>query len=591
MLRNGRQVRSRQRQDIVAARATLVVILFFAAYVVLLGRMVQVQVLRHAHYAKKAAEIQNRPFAIPATRGQIRDRHGAIFATNLTGYSVSVRPDAVNKSHTKEGLAVLAAMPDVGHDGAERLLAREDPALVCSWIPADLGDKTKKLGIPGIDLKSADKRVYPQNRELAYLVGLTDMAGDGTEGIEHPRNKELGGADGYRKGLATGLHSRLRFIPGHKTEEVEPQDGQNIVLTIDLQLQHIVERYLAEGFQKCKPKRGIAIMMDPYTGEILAFAVTPSPDPNNRKTLTPDMLANYGGMWDAFEPGSTLKPFTVCGALDKGKITMQSHFYCGGTYAVGNRTVHCHIDHGGGGHGSSDPRRVVVMSCNVAMAQIALRCGSQIVYDNLRAFGFGEKTGSDLPKESSQPIADPDTWRPIRLANISFGQGVAVTPLQLVTAYSVFANGGLLMEPHCILALENGDGVVTMRCEPKERRRVIPLELAKTMGDALFGVVEEGTADKTVRMDEYTAAGKTGTAQKAGPHGYGAGFVASFVGYAPYTNPRFALIVIYDAPTVGHFGASVAGPVWKAIAEETLRTMRVPPDRAPSAVKVVSAAY
>jgi stage V sporulation protein D (sporulation-specific penicillin-binding protein) len=578
MYRNGRQGKSQHKHGFSLTRATLILVFFLLCYAALLGRMTMIQIGRHKELRDRALEVQIRSVKTAARRGRILDRNGTVLAANVPGYSVSVRRDAIrDRDRVREVLITLLGLSE---RRAEAILDWPGAALAAPWVSRDEGDRIKALGLSGVDVAPADRRAYPRGSEATHLLGITDCTGRGREGIEAAYDKELAAKPGSREGFVAALGNRVCFLPGLETKDVEARDGRSLTLTLDSRIQRLVECRLAEGLERCQAKRGIAVMMDPLTGDILAFAYLPAPDPNDRTTLTKEMVRGYGGIWDACEPGSTMKPFTVAAALAGGAARLDTPFNCSGTLAIGKRTIHCHVDDPGTyGHGSVDLRTIVVRSCNVGVAQVAERVGARALYDALRGFGFGESTGSDLPSERSPSIAPPDTWRPIRLANVGFGQGVMATPVQLVAAYSVFANGGVLMEPHCVLRIEDTDGNVVLDRQPRQRRRVLSPEVAQTMREILLGVVEQGTGRQTVRMEGYTAAGKTGTAQKAGPHGYERRYVASFIGFAPYTKPRFTLLVMYDEPKAGHFGAQVAGPVWKAIAEDTLRCMRVLPDR------------
>ncbi|MBC8102593.1 MAG: penicillin-binding protein 2, partial [Cytophagales bacterium] len=346
-------------------------------------------------------------------------------------------------------------------------------------------------------------------------------------------------------------------------------------LTLDSDLQHAVQRSLAAACEKSHAAGGTAIVLDPKTGDILALANCPTYNVNDRARTSPECRMNRA-VTAPFEPGSTLKVITAAAALEEHLVSASSDFYCTGRMKVGRRSIGCaHGDQ----HGSESLNDVIKNSCNIATAQMGFKLGKTTLHRYEKLFGFGEKLESGLPGESRGLLTPPEQWSDIQLANVAFGQGISVTPLQLAAAYAAIANDGVYLRPRIVRGVRNPDTEQVTPDPIPQGRRVVSPQTAQEMRRMLQSVVDGGTG-KLAQLDSYTAGGKTGTAQIAENGHYGGKFVASFVGMAPAAAPQFVVLVAITDPKGGHYGGVVAGPVFKEICEKALIARRVPRDKA-----------
>jgi stage V sporulation protein D (sporulation-specific penicillin-binding protein) len=353
--------------------------------------------------------------------------------------------------------------------------------------------------------------------------------------------------------------------------------GNSAVLTVDLDIQSIAEEELAKAVENARAAGGAAIVMDPKTGEVLALASQPGFDPNEfwrypRQNWVPHSVAS------PYEPGSTFKVITACAAIEEGVMSHGETYNCTGSRAVGRHTINCARHAGSGAHGVVDLDEMIVKSCNVGMATVAMALGADRLHKWVARFGFGEKTGIELAGESRGIVASPSRWSLVQLANIGFGQGISVTPIQLLSAYCAVANGGYRVYPRVIKAITTPDGGIEYP-EPPKRERLLSEATAERMRRVMTRVVEEGTG-KAARIPGRLVAGKTGTAQKPTPGaGFRAGlYIGSFIGFAPADDPKLAVIVMIDEPHNGYYGAVVAAPAFRAICQRALTQLRVPPN-------------
>jgi cell division protein FtsI/penicillin-binding protein 2 len=409
------------------------------------------------------------------------------------------------------------------------------------------------------------------------VIGFTGIENTGAEGIEHVSNNILKGSDGkYR----AELDGERRVIPETRHIERQPVDGKDVYLTIDMTIQHIAEQALANMAEKYHPKSACAVVMDPSTGEILALANYPTYDPNKARKTSPSLWRNRA-VADLYEPGSTLKTVTASAALNEGFSPNTALAYCNGCEKMAGGRIRCvlhrpYLD----GHGSTNMFRMIEQSCNIAAAHLALRLGSEKLYKYEKAFGLLDRPNAGFGCEAVGSIEPPDDWRRIRLANIGFGQGLAVTPLQMASVYATIANGGVRVEPRIIREIRNSDGTIYRAFKPGKQTRVISKEAALMATKLLRSCVDNGTG-KTARIDGRTVAGKTGSAQVARVNGRGyepGSFIASFMGFAPATRPRLVIAVVAKSPQGSHWGATVASPVFQEIGEKSLWYLKVPSD-------------
>ena len=545
-----------------------------AAYMILVARLFYIQVVRAPHFKQLAIDMTVRHTPLPARRGTIYDRDMNKIAVTVDAYDISANPNLIKD---KTGVAKLIA-PILGEDEKvvlEKLSLPKGFVYLARRASADIGDKIKKAKIDGISSTITTMRMYPGAELACHVVGFVNVDGKGMEGLEKVYNKELSGKDGY---IVEEYDRKGTPIPGTIKERVEPINGKDLVLTIDSTLQHGLEVDLRKTYEDHKAAGACAVIMNPSTGEVLALANMPDFDPNDSGNADPASRRNRA-LTDLYEPGSTLKTLTACAAVESKAVAPNETWYCHGSTKIGKRTVRCSL-HGrefAHGHGVTDMAKMLKYSCNIAAAGIGLRVGKQRLYSFEKAFGLYEKPGSGMSGEVKGWHDSWQDWADIRLANIAFGQGIAVTPLQMARAYCAVANGGLLMRPYVVSAIRSGSGI-EKSFPPRISRRVISEATSATVSEMLTGVVSDGTG-QSAQVDGYRIGGKTGSAQKAVNGRYVAGkIVASFVGFLPITKPRAVILVAVDEPKGSHFGAVVAAPVFQLSAKRAMWRLKIPPD-------------
>ena len=551
--------------------------LLILGYALLVMRLFYIQVIRAPYYKEMAQELTLKKIVLPARRGTIFDRNGNKLAVSVEAFNIGARPTAIKD---KEGTAAFLA-PLLKRDREELLSIlknRRKFTYLARRLDFETGSRIKKEKLPGIDVESTTKRIYPGKSLAAHIIGFTNVDGKGIEGLERKFNRELKGSDGY---VIAQFDARGKVIPGTRRERIEPVNGDDLVLTIDSTIQHAMEESLAKDAYEAYSAAGAsAVMIDPKTGEILALANMPTFDLNHVKGTDAACRRNRA-VTDLYEPGSTLKTMTVCAALQENAISATDTFACHGSKAIGKRTIRC-VLHGpfGGGHGAVNAEMILRVSCNIGAAGVGMTLGAEKLYEYEEKFGMYERPGTEMPGEALGWHDNWKDWPDIRLSNIAFGQGIAITPLQMTKAYSAVANDGVMMKPHVVKEIRHPDGTVAKKFVPREVRRILSADTARKVGKMLYGVVSEahGTG-KPAQVEGYMVGGKTGSAQKAGKHGYEPGkFVASFIGYLPVSNPTAVILVAVDEPKGMHWGATCAAPVFQKVARKAMWHMKVPPD-------------
>jgi cell division protein FtsI (penicillin-binding protein 3) len=504
---------------------------------------------------------------LAAPRGPIVDRNGKPLALSAETRSVYARPRKLLESSTPRQRAHLADALGLTRSGLEEALARPAPFVwLARHLPPERAEAAENLGLEGIGVLGEYQRFYPESSLAAAVVGKAGMDGQGLSGIELEYDHLIRGepvvVSFYRDALGHPIFDSPLALR-------DPEPGARIELTIDSGIQALAESELADEIRSSGARRGSAIVLDPFTGEVLALANV-SADPAELGDRMHD-----GAIQDAFEPGSTMKGILGAIALEDRTITPERKIYCEeGEYEIGRRRIHDH-----GRHGWLDLGGIIEVSSNIGAAKIALELGSQRYYSGLRAFGIGRKTGIDLAGEAHGRLWPASTWQPIDLANHGFGQGVAVTPIQLAVAYAAIANGGVLIRPYLVKAAYDPEGHRVLTHTPQFLGRAVSPEVAHTMNAVLRTVVEgtDGTGRKA-QVDDFTVAGKTGTAQMINPQTggyYQSRLVASFVGFLPADDPRLVILVVLEDVNHGHFGGLVAAPVFSAIAAGSLSRMNI----------------
>ncbi|MCR4441108.1 MAG: stage V sporulation protein D [Peptococcaceae bacterium] len=554
-------------------RITLVFLLVLILMLCLSLRLVWVQFVIGEELREKAFQARYRNVEVKAKRGMIYDAKGKPLAISVSTDSFYAIPAQVRKSgRAEETAAKIAQVLNMEKGKVLEAITRYQAFV---WIQRHVPDEKarilKELNLEGISYVEEPERFYPNGQLLSHVLGFCGIDNQGLNGIEVTYEKVLSGSPGA---VMVEYDARGQEIPDALYKYVPPQDGNSIFLTIDETIQYIVERELDEIMKLRNPKRAGAIIMDPKTGRVLAMAVRPSFDPNKYKEYDQSLWRNFL-ISDVYEPGSTFKTVTAAGALDEGVVKPNDRFYCSGFIKVGKETVKCWRY--GRPHGSQSFAEGVQNSCNPVFVTVALREGKDIFYRYLYGFGFGQKTGIELPGEAVGILVDREKCKDIDLATMSIGQANAVTPIQLLTAFAAIANGGYLMKPQLVKEIRDREGRLVKTVEPQAIRQVISSDTSRVFLNILETVVSQGTG-KNAYVEGYRVGGKTGTAQKIIPGGgYSTTeYIASFLGAAPVNDPQIVGLVVVDSPQGVYFGGQVAAPAFGNIVRDTLRYLQVP---------------
>lgn len=548
--------------------------LFAVVFVLTAGRAFYLQVLQKDRLVKLAEKQHQRIVALTPGRGAIYDQHNAPLAVSLE--MDSCYAETRNLESLPDAAAKLAPLLGVSAgELQDKLKASRNFVWLSRRISPELAGKIRALDLDGIGFVKESKRFYPNSEVAAHVIGFTGTDPGGLEGVEKRYDSTILGNTGF---LVTERDALGRDIDQKKGSEGKSgTKGNNVVLTLDKNVQYIAEKELALAVQKNGAKGGIAIVMEPDTGRVLAMANYPTFNPNSYFKYGPGALRNRA-ISDSFEPGSTFKILLVATALEDHVIRAGDSFNCeNGSYSFSGRTIH-DTHH----YGTLTVPEILKFSSNIGAAKIGSRLGSERLYAGLTGFGIGEKSDIDLPGEAGGMLRQQAKWYGIDLATISFGQGVTATALQIATAVSAVANGGNLMKPYLVDHVADDNGTVLQQFGPQVRRRVVSPQTAHTVAGMLEGVVNEGGTGTSAAVDGYRVAGKTGTAQKVDPatRGYSAKKrTASFVGFVPLDKPRLTILVVVDEPTTSPYGGVVAAPAFSAIAQQTLCYLKVPTDK------------
>lgn len=591
-----------------------------AAFAGLGYRLVDLQVLRHEELGARAAQNTQREILREPRRGDILDAKGNLLATSVFVKTVCADPVLIGDRQAEvarcvapllqlnEGELYQRLLPRLrqnakGETITNRYVVLKRKVALETWekVHAAMAGLTfgvdekklrpsQRLFFNNLRAKSVfadtvddQQRVYPNQSLASHVLGFVGMEehelGDarvletrGKEGIEFALNSKLSGVRGWR--VIERDHRGRELVP-LRDQDVEPRDGFNVVLTIDSVIQHIVESALAEAMGKHAPISVSGVVVRPRTGEILAMATLPDFDPNSPGSAPPEARRNRV-ITDVMEPGSTFKIVVVSGALNDGLVSLADAFDCEhGHFAFAGRVLHDHES-----YGVLTVQNIITKSSNIGAAKIGIKLGSNRLYDYIRAYGFGAKSGIPLMAEVPGYVPEVKDWYKVSLAQIPMGHGVSGTRLQMVMAMSAIANRGVLMRPFLVSRLEDSDGRVVATYSPQRVRQVISEPSAKLMVAALKTVVSpEGTAPKAM-LEHYTVAGKTGTAQKAGPGGYMPGkYFSSFIGFFPADNPELCISIVLDEPKHGYYGGQIAAPIFTQIAGRAANYLNIRPDR------------
>ena len=548
------------------SRLYLVFLFFALLFSFLIARLAYVQLFKSQQFKNLAAEQHKIFTEIAPLRGTIFDRNLKELTLNSISYSIFATREIAARERIEDTLApILELDKDIL---ASKLNSGRSFVWLKRKVSPEVSAKVRALSIRGVGQLKEDKRFYPEGSLASHLVGLTDIDNKGLEGIELFCDSYLSGIKGWR--LAQRDAKRQEVICwGYKS--ILPCDGYNVVLTIDSVIQSIVQRHLRNAARKYKAISATAIVMVPATGEILALYNYPDYDLNNAGTYAADVRRNLA-VTDIFEPGSSFKFVTAAAAIEEGKVSLEDKFFCEeGKYRIGRRVLHDYKP-----YGELTVREIIEHSSNIGIAKVAQTLGEELLYGYIRSFGFGSLTGIDLPGEVRGILRPPSRWSAVSLSSIPMGQEIAVTPMQFICAISSVANDGVLLRPKVVKYIQGKDGKRIKSFPARQVRRVITPSTAQALREVLAGVVERGTGKKA-KVSGYQAAGKTGTAQKSNPRGgyYKNRYFSSFVGFVPAGEPIISILVVLNEPRPQYFGGTVAAPVFKKIATETLRYLEM----------------
>ncbi|HYZ83224.1 MAG TPA: penicillin-binding protein 2, partial [Bryobacteraceae bacterium] len=561
-----------ERAESLAIRRLRVLARFCCFWAILIvGRLVMLQVFQRDEYHRIAQSQQDRQVELLAPRGAIQDRNGKLMAKSLPVESVSINPLRIaDPALAAELLGRLLEM-----DSAQllsKIIAAQDARRGFMWVkrkvPAEQAESVRNLNLDWVEFRTESKRFYPKGMLGANLIGSVDHQEKGNAGIEQGLDKDLTGKPGV---MYTTSDVRKRVLDLKVFSD--PVPGKTVTLTIDERIQFIAERELKAAIQRTHAKTGSVVVMDPKTGDVLAMASYPSFDPNKQPEPGESLAARRNLPVTApFEPGSVFKVITLSGALESTNIRPDTVIDCGnGRLTLFKRVIHDHHS-----YSSLTMAEVLAKSSNIGSINIARKMGQEKLYEYVKRFGFGTKTGLPIPGEESGWVRPTSRWIPSSIGSIAMGHELTTTTVQLARAAAVVASGGFLVQPRLVLRTEREGEQPVPALEP-ELKRVIAPETAMTMRKMMEGVILFGTGKKA-RLSGYTAGGKTGTAQiyDAGLRAYTHKYNSSFMGFAPLNNP--AIVIVASVNGTSTFGADAAGPIFKEVATAALRYLDIPKD-------------
>jgi cell division protein FtsI (penicillin-binding protein 3) len=588
-------------------RFAYVALIFCAWTAIIALRLSWLQVVRHSDFVHRAAMQQQRTFEVAPRRGVLYDRNLRELAVTVQVDSIYAVPSELgeNRGSAAEILAeIVHADQKDNFTSKQQMLARFNASRGFAWVArrvdAATADRVRELNLKGVYLQKEFKRFYPNNDLAAQVLGYVGTDDKGLGGLELRFDDDMHGEPGH---VLTEVDAKRHMLG---SEESQPQPGENLVLSIDANIQYMAERALDAQMEKVKALHGTVIVQDPHTGQILALAISPRFNPNDSRHMEPGSLTDLA-VSDVYEPGSTFKLVTYSAALDAAGVQPTDLVDCqNGSMTMYGRTLHDdRSDH----FGVVTVQYALEHSSDVGAAKMALKLGPNKFYDYMRGFGFGDRSGIELPSETRGLLRNPKKWGATSILSMAIGQEVGVTPVQLVTMVSALANGGVYMPPHVLLqSTDEMKGDARLRPAgfrpsnqlpatlPDGAHRVISEMTSAKMRMMMQGIVVEGTG-KLAALNGYSSAGKTGTAQKidVATHTYShTKLVASFAGFAPVSNPAIAVAVVIDTPTAGseiqHYGGAASAPVFAEVAQQVLEYLGVPHDQPLKAKKEMQVA-
>jgi len=563
--------RSLQRNH---SRLGVAKILFLAMFLVIAGRAFQLQVLQGERLMRLGERQHLKEWIVLPKRGALLDRAGEPLALSMESQSVYARPHRVqDPEQLSQGLARILNLRAA--DVKQKLISDKPFVWIKRQVSSPEAEKIQALNPTGIGMFYEPNRYYPQNQLAGQLIGFVGRDSEGLEGVELKYNDYIRGEAGSSVTERDALGRRV-LVQGVEGLRIPP--GNDVHLTLNTSIQHSAEKELEATILKYRAKSGVAIVMEPFTGEVLALANYPTFDPNNYSNQSAEQRRNRA-VTDSFEPGSTFKTILAAAALEEGVVGKEDLFYCEmGKYPYAGKVIHDTHP-----HGWLSFAKILQVSSNIGFTKVAQKLKKDRYYRYIEKFGFGQVTGIDVPGEVPGLLRKAESWSAIDLATHAFGQGISATPLQMVMAYGAIANGGFLMRPYVTRRVVSPEGEIVLEIQPHVVRRVISEKTARSLASILKDVTNEGGTGVMANVDGFEVAGKTGTAQKADPvhGGYAAKKrVASFVGFVPANDPRLVALVLIDEPEVNVYGGVVAAPAFRNIAQAALRHLAVAPQQA-----------
>ncbi len=551
-------------------RVLVVGILFSICFTVIVARAVDLHLFKGPWLSQKADGQVKRPVKALGERGVIFDANMGKMALSIDVTSIGAHPKQIKDVAATAKYLAKALRLD-RNDLANKLSSNTPFVWIERHVTPKKAEAVEALNLNGVVFKSERSRFYPYKTMAAQIVGFSGVDGRGLEGVEFFYDRVLEGQQTQFRVIRDALGRGL----GLEIDEENDRNGKNLILTIDRRIQYIAENALAEAVTQNDAKNGIVMVMSPKTGAVMAMAHYPFINANTYNKYAKDKWRNRA-ITDPFEPGSTFKIFSAAAAIESGVSGPHSLYYCeNGSYRIGRNVV-------------NDTHRyqwlsleqIIQVSSNIGTVKLSENIGTKNLYDTLKNFGFGEKTGIDCPGETSGMLSPYQRWKKIDNATIAFGQGIAVSAIQLITAVSAIANDGILMKPYVVQAITDKNGAIIEKFNPHPVRRAVSSETAAAVGKMMEKVTEEGGTGTKAALAGYKVCGKTGTAQKIDETGtYAKGkYVSSFVGFVPAENPVASILVMIDEPQKAHYGGVVAAPVFQKVALQTLNFMNIPPD-------------
>ncbi len=540
-----------------------------AAGLVLIGQLVRWQVVEHYRFVAWAEAEHQDELVIPSRRGEVRDRSGYLLATDLIEYDISVSPKIVSDPPVTADR--LDALLDMSREEIlQRLTSKKPWVPIAGGVSQSVGETIFEWDLTGLQVEPRPKRVYPEGHLGAHVLGFVNNNGNGFYGVEGYYDTLLRGKPGLQAGERSPFGEMIPLAVSHF---VPPVSGATLYLTIDRTVQSLVQQELENAVRQYQAQGGSVVVLDPKTGAILAMAGYPDYDPNTFSVSDNSLFADPN-VSEQYEPGSVFKIITMAAGLDAGVIGPEGIIYDGGLIEIGGRVIY---NWDRQGHGNVDMTDVLAKSLNVGAAQVAMALGKDRFYTYVKRFGFGRLTEIDLENEGPGTLKTPKdaTWHESDLGTNSFGQGIAVTPVQAAAAIAAVANNGLLMKPYAVQRITNGERSVEVK--PIVVRRVVSADTAHTLTNMLVNALKR--ANSQALLPGYQVAGKTGTAQIPVPGGYHPTLtLTSFGGYLPADDPQVMILVIIDRPSTSKWGSQTAAPTFNRIAEQMVVLLDIPPD-------------